>query len=227
MRIVVVRDYAELSKRAAAFISGAVRKKPNLVLGLASGSTPLGTYAELVRRHREEGLDFSQVVAFGLDEYIGLSPDHPRSFDHFLHRNFFDDVNIKTENIHMPDDDYESQIQGAGGIDLQILGIGTNGPLGFNEPGSSFDSRTRIAALTVVTIEKNGAPSDRGITMGIATILECKQILLLASGSDKASAIAKCVDGPISVSTPASVLRSHADTVLIADEQAAGGITAE
>jgi glucosamine-6-phosphate deaminase len=207
-----VRDYDELSVAAAQLIASRVRGKPHLVLGLAAGNSPVGTYRELVRMYREEALDFSQVVFFNLDEY------EIESFTSFLKLNLLDQINAAKSNVHLlrfPADPeavrycqgIEQAIQDAGGIDLQILGIGSNGHIAFNEPGSGFDSRTRIVSL---------GDQGRAITLGLATILEARQILLLASGEPKANILRAAVDGPVTEFVPASVLQRHSDVTVIA-----------
>jgi glucosamine-6-phosphate deaminase len=195
-------------------------------------------YRELVRLHREEQLDFSRAITFNLDEYLGLSPNHPQSFHDFMRQNFFAHVNVKPGNIHVPDGSiranyqqyctaYEKAIHDAGGIDLQILGIGRNGHIGFNEPTSSLGSRTRLKVLSKETIEDNRkffAAEEEipqcAITMGIGTILEAKRILLLASGASKTTAIAKAIEGPLTASVTASALQLHSDVTFIVDREA-------
>jgi glucosamine-6-phosphate deaminase len=199
-------------------------------------------YRELARMHREENLDFSRVVTFNLDEYLGLAADHPQSSHTFMKSNFFDHVNVAPENIHIPDGTargdpdeycarYEASIQRAGGIDLQILGIGRNGHIGFNEPSSSLASRTRIKTLTRQTLEDNrrlfqeGQPMpETAITMGIGTILDARKILLLASGPSKAQALARAIEGPVTASVTASALQLHRDVTILADELAAADL---
>jgi glucosamine-6-phosphate deaminase len=239
MIVIVCRNYAELSRKAAAIVASAIRKKPSLRLGLATGATPRGTYNELIRLHHQEGLDFSQVVTFNLDEYLGLSPSHPQSFYHQIHEIFLNHINIAADNAHVPHgtvdhdfdaycESYESLIRQSGGIDLQILGIGKTGHIGFNEPTSSLASRTRIKTLTRETIEANQSffgPNEKvpdcAITMGIGTILESSRILLLASGSEKATAIAAAIEGPLTAAVTASALQLHKDVVVIVDQEAA------
>ncbi|RLF99699.1 MAG: glucosamine-6-phosphate deaminase [Thaumarchaeota archaeon] len=238
MRVIITRDYDEMSKLAAKMIADAIRSKPNLVLGLATGETPIGCYRELVRMHKEEGLDFSQVVTFNLDEYLGLPPSHEQSYHHFMYVNLFNHINIKKENIHIPNGvaenveehcrEYERMIKEAGGIDLQLLGIGRNGHIGFNEPGSPFDSRTRVVKLAEMTRRDNARffksideVPTHAITMGLATIMEAKKIILIASGKNKADAIAKSVEGPKTTAVPASILQDHPDCTFIIDKDAA------
>jgi glucosamine-6-phosphate deaminase len=238
MLLVLKPNSEELGHEAARVIAKAVRRNPALRLGLATGSTMLAMYEELVRLHLREGLDFSQVVTFNLDEYLGLSSNHPQSFHHFMRHNFFAHVNVDLSNIHVPDGaikgnyqqycaSYEEAIRNSGGIDLQILGIGRNGHIGFNEPTSSLGSRTRLKVLSKETIQDNRkffASQDEipqcAITMGIGTILESKRILLLAGGSPKAAAIAKAIEGPITASVTASALQLHGDVTFIIDHEA-------
>jgi len=238
MLLVLKPNSEELGREAARVIANAVRRNPALRLGLATGSTMLAMYQELVRLHRRESLDFSKVVTFNLDEYLGLSSNHPQSFHKFMQENFFAHVDVDPSNIHIPDGStkgnyeqycasYEEAIRNAGGIDLQILGIGRNGHVGFNEPTSSLGSRTRLKVLSKETIQDNRkffASEDEipqcAITMGIGTILESKRILLLATGSSKAAAIAKAIEGPLTASVTASALQLHSDVTFIIDREA-------
>jgi glucosamine-6-phosphate deaminase len=239
MLVSIKQSYFEVSQAAARFVAAAVRKKPQVTLGLATGGTPLGMYRELIRLHREEGLDFSQVVTFNLDEYVGLPADHPQSYHVFMQSQFFNHVNIDPRNIHIPDGTvqtdverycaaYEEQIRKAGGIDLQILGIGTTGHIGFNEASSSLSSRTRVTALAEQTIDDNRRffpPGEKvpqcAITMGLGTILDARKILLLASGPHKARAVASAIEGPLTASVTASVLQLHPDVTVLLDREAA------
>jgi glucosamine-6-phosphate deaminase len=239
MLVVLKRDYSDLAREAASFIAKAVRANPSLRLGLATGTTMLGMYQELARRHQQEGLDFSRIVTFSLDEYLGLKSDHPRSFRRFMQENFFSRVNMDPRNIHFPDGtitdaydeycaSYEQAIRAAGGIDLQVLGIGRNGHIGFNEPTSSLASRTRLKVLSPETLDDNrkffgpGETVPRcAITMGIGTILESRRIILLATGLAKAGAIAAAIEGPVTASVTASALQLHPDVTFILDEEAA------
>jgi len=239
MLVFITKDYAELSREAARIVARAIRRKRDLRLGLATGETQLGLYRELVRIHREEGLDFARVVTFNLDEYVGLDAGQPQSFRAFMFTNFFDHVNVPVGQIHIPNgalrkdfektcEEYERAIQDAGGIDLQVLGIGKDGHIGFNEPASSFASRTRLKTLTAQTIEDNrrNFPPDKetpraAITMGIGTILEAQRILLLGSGAAKARAIALAIEGPLTASVTASALQLHRDSTLLVDREAA------
>lgn len=239
MLVLLNAGYDELSRQAARIVAHAVRSNPSITLGLATGSTTLGMYKELVRLHKEQGLDFSKVTTFNLDEYLGLSADHPQSFHCFMRENFFDHVNAAPAKIHIPDGTirgdyeeyclgYERAIREAGGIDLQILGIGRNGHIGFNEPTSSFGSRTRLKVLTGETIEDNRKsflPGEEvpecAVTMGIGTILEARKILLLATGAAKAETVAQAIEGPITASVTASCLQLHPDVTFVIDEAAA------
>jgi glucosamine-6-phosphate deaminase len=238
MRIIIEQNPEAASIRAAGWISQLIRKKPKCVLGLATGSTPLAVYGELIRQHREEDLDWSQVTSFNLDEYVGLPPTHPQSYRYFMDENLFRHINILTQNVNVPDGraldferycrTYEKLIQQAGGIDLQLLGIGADGHIAFNEPGSSLGSRTRIKTLTRKTIEDNArffeSPSEvprMAITMGVGTILDSRQCLLLATGGHKAEAVAKTVEGPVTSQITASALQLHRDVVVVLDESAA------
>ncbi len=255
MLVIVKEDYDAMSKEAAKIVADRIRRKPNLVLGLATGSTPLGLYKELIRMHKEEGLDFSKVVTFNLDEYIGLPPEHDQSYHYFMWENFFKHININPANVHIPqgmfgdlkispyETDpkveaycqwYEEQIKKYGGIDLQILGIGANGHIAFNEPGSSLGSRTRIKTLTERTRQDNSRffksideVPKYAITMGIGTIMEAKEVILLASGENKADAVKAAVEGPITAMCPASMLQMHRKAIIIVDKKAASKLSAE
>jgi len=228
MRVLVTADYRTLSQTAAELIVKAVRGKAGLVLGLPTGRTPVGMYDELVRLHRNQSHDFSRIRTFNLDEYAGLHAGDPNSFDTYMHRHFFDHVNIPPENTHIPHEvaNYEAAIRDAGGIDLLIVGIGTNGHIAFNEPGSSFTSRTRTVNLAPETVANatkqfgNNAVPKQAITMGIGTILESRHILLLASGTAKADIVRRALHGPITESVPASALQQHPNVIAILDEEA-------
>lgn len=247
MRVIVAEDYDELSTIAAKKVAELVRKKPTAVLGLATGSTPTGLYKELIRMHKNEGLDFSKVITFNLDEYIGLTPDHPESYNYFMRKNLFDELNVDERFINVPQGMldvnnipaieefciwYEDEIKKAGGIDLQVLGIGVNGHIAFNEPGSSLGSRTRVKTLTEETRKDNvrffnseeGVPKY-AITMGVGTIMEAKELLLLANGKGKAKAIKATVEGPITAMVPATIVQMHSKATLIVDKEAASELT--
>jgi glucosamine-6-phosphate deaminase len=239
MLVIIHPDQEKASEQAAKIVADQVRRKPNSVLGLPTGNSPLAMYAELIKMHRDEGLDLSRVTTFNLDEYFGLSRDHEQSFYRYIHAHFIDQVNIRPENAHIPDGSspdfaktcagYEAAIQNAGGIDLQILGIGRTGHIGFNEPTSSLVSRTRLKTLSDETINDNSKISGDiptvAITMGIGTILEARKILLIAFGESKAEAVVKSIEGPISSSCSASALQMHPQVTFILDEAAAAKLT--
>jgi len=241
MEVIIKPGYDQLSAAAAQQIADVLNRKPNAVLGLATGSTPLGVYKELVRLHREEGLDFSRCTTFNLDEYVGLPVTHDQSYHYFMHENFFKHVNVPEQNIHVPSgttsnfpafcDWYEQRIEECGGIDVQLLGIGTDGHIAFNEPTSSLSSRTRLKTLAKVTIDDNARFFDKAedvpiyaITMGVGTILEAEEIILLANGKGKADAIAQAVEGPVSGMITASALQLHPSTKFYIDDDAAGNL---
>src|SRR6267154_1665225 len=228
MLVILKRDDEEISLQAAQLIATAVHKKPALVLGLATGATMVGVYKHLVGLHKQGSLNFSRVVTFNLDEYLGLPPAHPQSFHHFMHEHLFARVNVNPRNIHIPD----GTIRKAGGIDLQLLGIGRNGHIGFNEPTSSIGSRTRLKVLSRETLDDNSkffAPGEESprcaITMGIGTILEARRVLLLAAGASKAAPVAKSIEGPITSAVSASALQLHPDVTFIIDDAAASQLT--
>lgn len=239
MEVIIQPNHHQLASIAAHIIRDAIRKKPNLVLGLATGSTPIELYKSLVSMHRDDGLDFSGVTTFNLDEYVGIPLEHSQSYHTFMNHHLFNHVNILEENINIPQNksenheefcrQYEDKIKQVGGIDIQILGIGTDGHIGFNEAGSSLASRTRIVTLSQSTIDANSpyfngdknAVPNMAITMGIGTIIEAKQCLLLANGLRKSPSIAKAIEGPITSMVPASILQMHPNTVVLLDEEAA------
>jgi glucosamine-6-phosphate deaminase len=248
MDIIIRENYEQMSRYAAEIIASYVKSKPDCVLGLATGSTPIGTYKELIRFYRE-GLDFSQVKTFNLDEYLGVGLDLETPYDmdqsyaRFMYEELFKHINIKKENIYIPDGQtkepekfcmwYEEEIKKAGGIDLQLLGLGGDGHWGFNEPGSSLGSRTRVEALTEQTLDDNyeafykKANIDRSqmphfaITMGIGTILEAKNILMIVNGSRKADIVAKCLEGPITSQVTASAIQLHRGNITVVLDEAA------
>lgn len=236
-----VEDY---SKAAAQEIARLIDRKPNAVLGLATGSTPVPLYNELILLHQEEALDFSRVTTFNLDEYVGLRRTHSQSYYRFMDEKLFSKVNIPAENIHVPNGTagnieeqcewYEEQIKLKGGIDIQILGIGGNGHIAFNEPGSSLGSRTRIKTLSEQTRKDNSRFFETmdevpkyAITMGIGTIMESHRLLLLASGKDKATAIKNTVEGPITAMVPATIVQMHRYAMIYIDEEAASVLSGE
>ncbi|ASJ97871.1 MULTISPECIES: glucosamine-6-phosphate deaminase [Shewanella] len=238
MQIVILRDSAEVAEYGANLIINQLKRKPDSVLGLATGSTPVSLYQRLVAANQAGEISFKSVTSFNLDEYLGLDADHPQSYRHFMNQQLFDAIDIDKANTHVPPGDaedpiaaceqYEAQIQAAGGIDIQLLGIGRNGHIGFNEPSSGLMSRTRVKTLTKATIEDNARFFAQGeyqphlsITMGIGTILDAKKVLLLATGENKAEAIRATVEGALSAACPASALQLHRDAVLVIDEAAA------
>src|SRR5881296_1410557 len=242
MEVIIQRNYEQMSKSAAQVVVEVLNTKPNAVLGMATGSTPLGLYQELVRLHKEEQLDFSRVTTFNLGEYVGLPGNHPQSYHYFMHEHFFRHVNIPPHNINIPSGTttnyrafcewYEKRIVECGGIDLQILGIGSDGHIAFNEPGSSLSSRTRLKTLAKQTIDDNARFFERredvpiyAITMGVGTILEARQILLLANGANKAQAVAEAVEGPVTSMITASALQMHPWVRAYLDDGAASKLT--
>ena len=239
---VLIRDAAETGcVLGARIMAGVVRSKPEAVLGLATGRTPLRLYRELIRLHREEGLDFCGVTTFNLDEYVGLPFDHAQSYRHFMQENLFRHINIDVTRTHVPSGvapdlhdecrTYEERIQRAGGIDLQLLGLGRNGHIGFNEPTGSLSSRTWIKILTEQTLRDNSevfgsleAMPKHAMTMGIGTILDARRCLLLAFGPAKVRAVAHMVEGSLSALCPGSALQLHPRATVILDEASAAGL---
>lgn len=242
MEILIFPDTNSLSFKSADLVESQINKYPDSVIGLATGSTPLGLYEELIRRNHEHGLSFSKVTTFNLDEYVGIPSDHPQSYRTFMDTKLFEKIDINLSNTYVPDGmadnplevgpDYENLIKESGGIDLQILGVGTDGHIGFNEPTSSLGSITRVKTLTQKTIEDNSRfflPKEfqpkLAITMGIKTILDSRRILLLAHGENKADAVREMVEGPLSAFCPASALQLHKRTTVLIDEAAASKLT--
>ncbi len=236
---VIIQSNAELAARTAAdVIARALVAKPDLVLGLATGCTMESLYDLLVQKHQDTGLDFSRCRTFNLDEYVGLAANDPCSYHYFMRQRFFDSVNIDLRNTHLPDgmaEDlaaecarYEARIVACGGIDLQVLGIGLNGHLGFNEPLSAFRSRTRVQTLSRVTRAQNaplfpspGQVPRQAITMGVGTILDARQCLLLATGLEKADVVAKAIEGPLTAMVTATALQLHPACTIVLDQDAA------
>lgn len=237
MKIIRTKDYEEMSRKAANLISAQILLKPDCVLGLATGSTPIGIYDQLVEWYKKGDLDFSTVKTVNLDEYKGLTRDNEQSYYYFMHHHLFDRVNIDEENTHVPngkvengDEEclrYEALIKSMGGVDLQLLGLGRNGHIGFNEPAADFPKITHCVDLTESTIEANKrffASADevprQAYTMGIGTIMKADKILVVANGEDKADAVAAMVQGKINPEVPASILQFHNNVILVADEAA-------
>ncbi len=228
MKIIVARDYRELSNVASDFIAAEISKRPNLVLGLATGHTPLELYHQLVKRYKKGGIDFSKVFVFNLDEYYGAEPSEKQSFSYYLHKNLLDRVNINKENIQIIDGKPDSirkecrrydDLLSRHKIDLQILGIGINAHIGFDEPGTSFNSKTHLIRLSKSTIKKNFKNKNKkftqAITIGISNIIAAKKILMLASGREKLNAVREMLCSKISEKVPATILRKHPDVTLI------------
>lgn len=237
MKIIRTKDYEEMSRKAANLISAQILLKPDCVLGLATGSTPIGIYDQLVEWYKKGDLDFSTVKTVNLDEYKGLTRDNEQSYYYFMHHHLFDRVNIDEENTHVPngkvengDEEclrYEALIKSMGGVDLQLLGLGRNGHIGFNEPAADFSKITHCVDLTESTIEANKrffASADevprQAYTMGIGTIMKADKILVVANGENKADAVAAMVQGEINPEVPASILQLHNNVILVADEAA-------
>lgn len=237
MRVVILPDAVSVANFAAEAVAAVMFANPRAVLGLATGSTPLGAYRRLIEICRERSLSFHQATTFNLDEYVGLAPTHPASYRQFMNENLFAHIDVDIAQTFVPIgnasnlidecNDYESRIKQAGGIDLQLLGIGTDGHIGFNEPGSSLSSRTRVKTLTEQTRRDNArffASLDHvptsAITMGIGTILDARSVLLLATGAGKAEAVQAAVEGPLTASIPASALQLHSAATIVVDEAA-------
>lgn len=241
MEIVILPGGRLVAALAADAIEGLLRRKPEAVLGLATGSSPLPVYEELAQRHERGGLDFSRAHAFILDEYVGLPAGHPESYREVIRREFTDRVNISPDNVHGPDGEaadvpaacraYEDAIRAAGGVDLQLLGVGTDGHIGFNEPGSSLASRTRIKTLVEQTRRDNarffGSLAEvphHVLTQGLGTILEARHVILLATGAQKAQTVRDFTEGPLAAICPASVLQLHPHATVLLDEAAASSL---
>ncbi len=241
MEVVILPGSKQIGKLAADAVEALLRRKPDAVLGLATGSSPLPLYDELAARHDHDGLDFSAAHAFALDEYVGLAPGHRESYREVVMREFTSRVNILPENVHTPDGSaadipaecqaYEDRMKAAGGVDLQILGVGTDGHIGFNEPGSSLSSRTRIKTLIEQTRRDNARffasladVPHHVVTQGLGTILESRHVVLVATGAQKSRAVRDFVEGPVSAICPASVLQFHPHATIFVDEAAASSL---
>lgn len=238
MRIIVVENYEEMNKEAARIMASCITLKPNCVIGLATGSTPLGMYKELINIYNKKEVNFKDVKSFNLDEYYGLNKENEQSYNYYMNDNFFKHINIKQENINIPNGvardvqeeciSYENKIKEVGGIDIQVLGIGVNGHIGFNEPDVKFEAETHLVQLDEQTIESNArffesreeVPTT-AISMGIKTIMHSRKIVLLANGESKAEAVLKALKGKITPDVPASILQLHLDVTVILDKDAA------
>lgn len=237
MRIYCEKDYNAMSRRAAAVIAAQIVSKPDCVLGLATGSTPVGAYKQLIEWNKQGDLSFAEIRSVNLDEYYGLAPEHDQSYRYFMNTNLFDHVDIHKENTNVPSGlaadpaaecaRYEQVVAGLGYADLQLLGLGRNGHIGFNEPCGDFPAATHLVDLTQSTIEANArffASADdvpkQALTMGVGTIMKARKILVVASGADKADAVWKAFRGPITPEVPASILQLHPDVTLVGDESA-------
>ncbi len=237
MKVIKTKDYEQMSRVAANILSAQVIMKPKCVLGLATGSTPIGTYDQLIKWYEKGDIDFSEVTTINLDEYKGLSPENDQSYRYFMNTHLFDHINIDKNKTYVPNglepdsekacSQYNQIIQKYGGIDLQLLGLGNNGHIGFNEPGSAFEKETHCVSLTQSTIDANArffssmdeVPRE-AYTMGIKTIMQAKKIVVVVSGLQKASIVKKSFFGPITPEVPASVLQLHNDVTLVGDEEA-------
>ena len=235
MEVIVLKDYEEVSQKAIEVMKEIVANKPTAVLGLATGSTPIGLYERMIKDHEENGTSYKDCQSFNLDEYVGLPRDHRESYYTFMHKNLFHGIDIKEENVHLPYGDtkedcaaYEKAMENVH-VDVQVLGIGANGHIGFNEPGTPFDEETHIVTLTEKTREDNARFFDgdinqvptHAITMGVATIMKAGKILLIATGANKADAVAAMINKEANTDCPASVLQNHKDVIVILDEAAA------
>ena len=235
--IIKVANYEEMSDKAFEVMKDVVANNPKCVLGLATGSSPIGMYQRMIKDHKENGTSYAEVTTFNLDEYCGLPKSHPESYYSFMHRNLFSGLNIKEENVHIPEDgedkeakckEYDAAMEEYS-VDIQVLGIGSNGHIGFNEPGTPFDIKTHIVTLKESTRKDNARffndnideVPTHAITMGIDTIMHAKKILVVASGANKADAVAAMINGPKDVECPASVLQDHPNVVVVVDEAAA------
>lgn len=237
MRIYIAENYDEMSKIATNIMAAQVTLKPESVLGLATGSSPLGLYQQLIKRYEDGDLDFSKVTSVNLDEYKGLAPDNDQSYRYFMHENFFRHINIDAANTFVPDglaqdaqtecDRYERVITDCGGVDMQLLGLGLNGHIGFNEPDQEFAKQTHLVDLTESTIQANKRFFEseeqvpkQAYSMGIGSIMRARKILLIVSGAAKAEAVKQAIEGPITPMMPASVLQLHPDVTIVGDKEA-------
>jgi len=242
MEVVILKNSDQVAQYAAELVGTLLKSRSDAVLGFATGSTPLALYQRLVADYQAGKISFKTVTSFNLDEYLGVAPDNPQSYRSYMNRELFDQVDIDKQNTFVPacsDNEnphdvglgYEQQMRGAGGVDLQVLGIGANGHIGFNEPSSSLRSRTRVKTLTRQTLQDNSRLFARdefqpklAMTMGIASIMDARKILLLATGAGKAGAVADMIEGPLTAMCPASILQMHEHATILLDEQAASGL---
>lgn len=235
MKVIKVKNYDEVSAEAFKVMKEVVANKPEAVLGLATGSSPIGLYENMIKDHKENGTSYAKCQSFNLDEYVGIDRNHSQSYWTFMHENLFHGIDLPEDKIHVPYgntkadcEGYEKAMENVS-VDIQVLGIGGNGHIGFNEPGTPFTEETHIIDLTEKTRSDNARFFEndinkvptQAITMGIATIMKAKKILLVASGANKADAVAAMVNGPVDPACPASVLQNHPDVVVIVDEEAA------
>ena len=244
MRLIEAKDYQEASRQVANIISAQVILKPDSVLGLATGSSPIGAYRQLIEWYNKGDVDFSRVRSVNLDEYVGLAPSHEQSYAYFMHHNFFDSINIRPENVHLPDGldpdaegqgkKYDALIRSLGGVDLQLLGIGRDGHIGFNEPCGEFVKGTHCVELTQDTREANARffgsmdlVPKTAYTMGILDIIQARRVVMIASGSSKAAILKDAFWGPVTPQIPASILQLHPDFTLVADEEALAMVNQE
>ena len=244
MRLIEAKDYQEASRQVANIISAQVILRPDSVLGLATGSSPIGAYQQLIEWYNKGDVDFSRVRSVNLDEYVGLAPSHEQSYAYFMHHNFFDFINIKPENVHLPDgldpdaegqgEKYDALIRSLGGVDLQLLGIGRDGHIGFNEPCGEFVKGTHCVELTQDTREANARffgsvdlVPKTAYTMGILDIIQARRVVMIASGSSKAAIVRDAFWGPVTPQIPASILQLHPDFTLGADEEALAMVNQE
>lgn len=237
MNVVKVKNYDEMSEKACELIISKLKGNEKPVLGLATGSTPEGFYDRLIEAYEQGNITFENITTFNLDEYVGLAKDDPQSYHYYMYNRLFKHIDLKEENAHLPKGDaenlkeecerYEQLIKASGGVDIQLLGLGTNGHIAFNEPGTSFESRTQVVNLTESTIEANSrffenkddVPTE-AVTMGIGSILESDEIVMLVSGENKSEALAQIINGEITEDNPATVLQKHKNVTIIADEAA-------
>jgi len=244
MRLIKAKDYQEASRQVANIISAQVILRPDSVLGLATGSSPIGAYQQLIEWYNKGDVDFSRVRSVNLDEYVGLAPSHEQSYAYFMYHNFFDHINIKPENVHLPDGldldaegqgkKYDALIRSLGGVDLQLLGIGRDGHIGFNEPCGEFVKGTHCVELTQDTREANARffgsidlVPKTAYTMGILDIMQARRVVMIATGSSKAAILKDAFWGPVTPQIPASILQLHPDFTLVADEEALAMVNQE